>query len=101
MSWVSSSSPPRRCPTCLPGPWMLAGSAPFSLLGVQIASSFGDGAQSAMTKLVGATLIVGGLGFLAKTFITPPEVRGFDMARRDRVVAVIIGATFGFVVGLT
>jgi uncharacterized protein len=81
--------------------WMLAGSAPFSLLGVQIASSFGDGAQSAMTKLVGATLIVGGLGFLAKTFITPPEVRGFDMARRDRVVAVIIGATFGFVVGLT
>jgi len=81
--------------------WMLAGSAPFSLLGVQIASSFGDGAQSAMTKLVGATLIVGGLGILAKTFITPPEVRGFDMARRDRVVAVIIGATFGFVVGLT
>src|SRR5437763_1220645 len=65
--------------------WMLVGSAPFSLLGVQIASSFGDGAQGAMSKLVGATLVVGGLGFLAKTFMNAPDVRGFDMARRDRV----------------
>ena len=81
--------------------WMLVGSAPLSLLGVQIASSFGDGAQSTMTKIVGATLIVGGLGYLAKTFVNPPKVRPFDMARRDRIVAVLVGATFGFVVGLT
>jgi uncharacterized membrane protein YfcA len=81
--------------------WMLAGSAPLSLVGVQIASSFGDGAQSTMGKLVGATLIVGGFGFLAKTFIHPPKVRRFDLATRDRIAAVIIGATFGFVVGLT
>ena len=81
--------------------WMLAGSAPLSLVGVQIASSFGDGTQSAMGKLVGATLIVGGFGFLAKTFIHPPKVRRFDLATRDRIAAVIIGATFGFVVGLT
>jgi uncharacterized membrane protein YfcA len=81
--------------------WMLAGSAPLSLVGVQIASSFGDGTQSAMGKLVGATLIAGGFGFLAKTFIHPPKVRRFDLATRDRIAAVIIGATFGFVVGLT
>jgi uncharacterized membrane protein YfcA len=81
--------------------WMLAGSAPLSLVGVQIASSFGDGAQSTMGKLVGATLIVGGFGFLAKTFIHQPKIRRFDLAKRDRIAAVIIGATFGFVVGLT
>ena len=81
--------------------WMLVGSAPFSLLGVQIASSFGEDAQSAMSQIVGATLVAGGLGFLAKTFINPPEVRPFDMAKRDRIVAVLVGATFGFVVGLT
>ena len=49
--------------------WMLLGSAPLSLVGVQIASSFSDGTQSTMTKVVGATLIIGGLGFLAKTFL--------------------------------
>jgi uncharacterized membrane protein YfcA len=54
-----------------------------------------------MGKLVGATLIVGGFGFLAKTFIHQPKIRRFDLAKRDRIVAVIIGATFGFVVGLT
>ena len=81
--------------------WMLVGSAPLSLVGVQIASSFGDDAQTTMGKIVGATLIVGGLGFLAKAFIKPPEVRPVEMTRRDRIIAVLIGATFGFVVGLT
>ena len=81
--------------------WMLAGSAPLSLIGVQIASSFGGGAQSTMGRIVGATLIAGGVGFLVKTFIRPPQIRRFDLARRDRISAVIIGAVFGFVVGLT
>jgi len=81
--------------------WMLVGSAPLSLLGVQIASSFGEDAQAAMGRLVGATLIVGGFGFLAKTFLNPTKVRQFDLQRRDRIVAVIVGAVFGFVVGLT
>jgi uncharacterized membrane protein YfcA len=81
--------------------WMLAGSAPLSLVGVQIASSFGEGTQATMGRIVGVTLIAGGLGFLAKTFIRPPEVRQFDLATRDRIAAVLIGAVFGFVVGLT
>jgi len=82
--------------------WMLAGSAPLSLVGVQIASSFSDGTQSAMGKVVGATLIAGGFGFLAKSFIRGSQTDAeLHLSRRDKTLAVLIGATFGFVVGLT
>jgi uncharacterized membrane protein YfcA len=82
--------------------WMLLGSAPLSLVGVQIASSFSDGTQSAMGRVVGATLIAGGFGFLVKTFIRGVQTdTALHLSRRDKVAAVVIGATFGFVVGLT
>jgi uncharacterized membrane protein YfcA len=84
--------------------WMLVGSGPMSLLGVQVASSFGDAAQSTMTKLVGVSLIVGGLGFLAKTYLprSPREDDDhFAITSRVRVIAITIGAVFGFMVGLT
>jgi uncharacterized protein len=82
--------------------WMLAGSAPMSLVGVQIASSFSDGTESAMGKVVGATLILGGFGFLAKTFIQGKTVdRPLHLTGREKAIAVVIGASFGFVVGLT
>jgi uncharacterized protein len=82
--------------------WMLLGSAPLSLVGVELASRIGDGADTAMQQLVGAALIAGGLGFLVKTFLTPKsDDAPFLLARRDRVIAVSIGAACGFVVGLT
>src|SRR3954470_225842 len=82
--------------------WMLLGSAPLSLVGVQIASSFSHGTESAMGRVVGVSLIAGGFGFLIKTFIHGPvEDKPFHMVRRDKLAAVVIGATFGFVVGLT
>jgi uncharacterized protein len=82
--------------------WMLVGSAPMSLVGVQIASSFSDGTASTMSKVVGATLIIGGFGFLAKTFVRGHTIdTRFQLARRDRIFAVVIGAMFGFIVGLT
>jgi uncharacterized protein len=84
--------------------WMLAGSGPLSLVGVQIASSFGGATQSAMSKVVGVSLILGGLGFFAKTFLprsARPDDDHFEITRRVRVTAILIGATFGFVVGLT
>jgi uncharacterized membrane protein YfcA len=40
--------------------WMLVGSAPLSLVGVQIASSFSDATASTMSRVVGGALIVGG-----------------------------------------
>ncbi len=82
--------------------WMLIGSAPMSLVGVQIGSSFSGGTQSTMTKIVGATLIIGGFGFLAKTFIRGHSINAeFHLRRHDKVAAIVIGAVFGFVVGLT
>src|SRR6476620_12753570 len=48
--------------------WMLLGSAPLSLVGVQIASGFGDSTDATMGRIVGAALILGGIGFFLKTF---------------------------------
>jgi uncharacterized protein len=82
--------------------WMLLGSAPLSLVGVQIASSFSGGTQSAMGKVVGGTLIAGGVGFVVKTFVKGRAGNApLHLTRRDKAIAVAIGATFGFVVGLT
>lgn len=82
--------------------WMLAGSAPMSLIGVEVANSVGDNSMSTLQTVVGGALIVGGLGFLAKTFV---KSRGSDapflLSPRDKAIAVVIGALGGFVVGLT
>ncbi len=82
--------------------WMLLGSAPLSLVGVQIASGFGEGTDSTMSRIVGGALILGGLGFVAKTFLRGrADDAPFLLRPRDRIIAVAIGATCGFVVGLT
>jgi uncharacterized membrane protein YfcA len=69
---------------------------------VTIATSLGDGAASSMQKVVGAALIAGGLGFAVKTFVKGHDGDGhFDLTRRQKVLAILIGAVGGFVVGLT
>jgi uncharacterized membrane protein YfcA len=81
--------------------WMLLGSAPLSLVGVLVASALGDRADS-FTRVVGGALVLGGIGFLVKTFVSArADDSPFRLTRRDRVLAVAIGATCGFVVGLT
>src|SRR2546427_6788951 len=53
--------------------WMFAGSGPLSLLGVAVASwlqrSYGDGVQSAEGYAIGAALVLGAAGPVAKTFV--------------------------------
>ena len=87
--------------------WMFLGSGPMSLLGVALASwlehRYGDGAQSTMSYAVGAALVVGGLGFLAKALLRD-RVATSQMERltnRDRAIAFAIGFVGGFIVGLT
>jgi uncharacterized membrane protein YfcA len=83
--------------------WMLLGSAPLSLLGVEVAGRLGDGVDNSMAKLVGAALVVGGIGFLVKTFlrVRHPSDAPFLLRPRDRLLATCVGASCGFVVGLT
>ena len=88
--------------------WMFLGSAPLSLAGVEVATliehRYGSGAGDAMAKVIGGALILGGLGFLAKTFVkrgATPSDAPFLLSNRDRVICVALGASGGFVVGLT
>jgi uncharacterized membrane protein YfcA len=88
--------------------WMFLGSGPMSLLGVAtagwLAGAYGDGVQSALSYAIGAALILGAIGLVLKTFVkrgVQPSEAAFVMQRKDKVRAVIIGAVFGFIVGLT
>ena len=88
--------------------WMFLGSGPLSLAGVAVASwlqhTYGDGVQSAESYAIGAALILGASGLAAKTFVkrgVQPSDAPFILQRKDKIRAVILGAVFGFIVGLT
>jgi uncharacterized membrane protein YfcA len=88
--------------------WMFLGSGPLSLLGVATATwikhSYGASAQQYEGYAVGAALVAGGIGFLTKGLVkrgVQPDDGPFLLSRRDKAIAVAIGAVFGFVVGLT
>src|SRR5205809_1543832 len=87
--------------------WMFLGSGPMSLLGVGVATwikhHYG-GAESIGSYAVGVARVIGGMGLVAKTFIQrgiQPDDAPFLLTRRDRLIAFTLGATCGFVVGLT
>jgi hypothetical protein len=82
--------------------WMLVGSAPLSLVGVEVANSIGDANMTNFQKIVGGALILGGAGFLARTFINAKSDDGpLHLSTRDKLIAIAIGAFGGFIVGLT
>lgn len=88
--------------------WMFLGSAPMSLLGVQLGNylenEYGDGLNNALAQVIGFALVVGAAGLVAKTFINigaRSDDAPFLLSRRDKIIAVALGASGGFVVGLT
>jgi uncharacterized protein len=88
--------------------WMFAGSGPMSIAGIAVASllarSYGDAAQSAEGKAIGIALMIGGAGLFVKAFlrrIHDPSQELSVLSTRDRGIAFAIGATCGFIVGLT
>jgi uncharacterized protein len=86
--------------------WMLLGSAPASLAGVALSTwlkhRYGDGFEDTAQQILGGALVVGGLAFLVKAYL---HSRGDDapflLQRRDRLTAVLLGLSGGFIVGLT
>lgn len=87
--------------------WMLLGSGPASLLGVWLSTwlkhNYGTSGEHIQGLVLGGALLAGGMGTLLKAsvrFRERPDVP-FQMQRRDRIAAVLIGLLGGFVVGLT
>jgi len=86
--------------------WMLLGSAPASLAGVAFSTwlkhRYGDGFEDTAQQILGIALIVGGLGFLVKAFLhSTGDDSPFLLTRHDKVIAVLLGLSGGFIVGLT
>ena len=87
--------------------WMLIGSAPLSLLGVWLADRlterYGGGVEDVMAHVLGAALLFGCVGLVAKSVVQAKAIGEWDwqLSGRDRVAAVLIGAFGGFIVGLT
>ena len=87
--------------------WMHIGSIPMSLLGVwtseRITERYGDDVEGVMGQVLGAALLFGAAGLIAKSLIHP-EQKGYmpvRLSRRDCIAAILIGAFGGFIVGLT
>ncbi len=88
--------------------WMLVGSIPASLLGVwlnaQLTNRYGDEASSLMGQVLGAALLFGAVGLIAKSLVqpgSPSDDADWELTTRDKVAAILIGTFGGFIVGLT
>jgi len=77
--------------------WMLIASAPLSLLGVwlavQITNRYGDGVEDLMGRVLGAALLFGAVGLIAKSLVRTPEYGddSWKLTRRDKIAALLIG----------
>src|SRR5207244_5549223 len=87
--------------------WLFAGSGPLAIAGVAVSwvlrNEIGN-AETILGYAIGAALIGGGSGFLAKSLVkrgVQPNEAPFIMSRRDKLIALATGAVFGFIVGIT
>jgi len=89
--------------------WLSIGSVPAAILGVQLVSILQhhlgeDKLDSLVYAVLGGTLLMVGLITLLRAVIlskTISERDDFEMKLRHKVAAVTIGATCGFVIGVT
>jgi uncharacterized protein len=89
--------------------WLSLGSVPAAVLGVAIVSVLekhvgADRLDSLVYAVLGGTLLMVGIITLARALILSrlvDERERFEVERRHKVAAVVIGATTGFVIGIT
>jgi uncharacterized membrane protein YfcA len=92
--------------------WMASGSVPAAILGVftlyEILPRIGMNPDEVLLNLIGIILVVVGITVAARTFITIPGVWDANklptdgpLTYRHKVLAVVIGVVFGFILGLT
>jgi uncharacterized protein len=91
------------------GLWMAVGSVPAAIFGVfWLYNVFGGNINAWLPDVIGYALVLVGIAVAIRTFVT---IRGLmdasklpvdgPLTRRHRVMAVGIGAVFGFILGLT
>lgn len=87
--------------------WLALGSVPASLAGVYVVEllkdRYGSDVEEVAGTILGAALVLGGIGFAIKTFVhrRPVDDRPYHLTNRDRLLAVVIGLAGGFILGLT
>jgi len=92
--------------------WMAAGSVPAAILGVftlyEILPRIGMNPDTVLLNLIGIILVIVGITVAARTFITIPGLWDANklptdgpLTYRHKVMAVVIGVVFGFILGLT
>jgi uncharacterized membrane protein YfcA len=89
--------------------WLATGSVPGALLGVWVITILKDHLgedqlDSVVYALLGGTLLMVGIIQLTRALILPnliEERDDFAIERRHKISAVVIGATTGFVIGIT
>lgn len=87
--------------------WLALGSVPSSLAGVWVIEllkdRFGEDVNEVAARILGVALVLGGLGFLVRTFVhkRQPSDAPYLLRDRDRLLAVAIGLFGGFILGLT
>jgi uncharacterized membrane protein YfcA len=89
--------------------WMAAGSVPAALAGVySLYHLFGNNINSWLPHVIGYALVLVGIAVAIRTFATIRGIRFLGglptdgpLTRTHRVMAVVIGVVFGFILGLT
>jgi uncharacterized membrane protein YfcA len=89
--------------------WLSAGSVPGAIFGVQLVSFLQsrlgeDKLDSLVYAVLGGTLLMVGIITLLRAVIlarTIQEREDFELQRRHKVAAIVIGLTTGFVIGVT
>jgi uncharacterized membrane protein YfcA len=89
--------------------WMAAGSMPASVLGVySLYHLFGGDINSWLPEVIGIALVLVGIAVAIRTFVAIRWMLNADsmpkdgpLTRRHRGMALVIGAAFGFLLGMT
>jgi uncharacterized membrane protein YfcA len=89
--------------------WLAVGSVPAAITGVWVIEylhrHYGDSFDDVVLTMLACALILVGVIVLVRSLFMTNAVNGeresFELERRHKVAAVVIGATTGFVIGLT
>ncbi len=89
--------------------WLAAGSVPAAIAGVWVIEylhdHYGDSLDDLVLTMLAIALIFVGVVVLVRSllasYVAKAERESFELERRHKVAAVVIGATTGFVIGLT